>query len=1030
MAAVKVNPRDLSQWGKTGKKSYEIWACRPPLGTKVHNVLRKEDYVTNQSQPFVLSGTCGEQWIASGSELAAGFTFANGEPINEQSVGRRCKGDLMDWVKIKSIPGQICNFALKLPSLQAEFRNFPVTTSRGEVMHANVPGIPHGDGDYLVCSMTPNGMPNLQDVWVVNGKVFPSTYSLQYLHVSDKAKAAANQSVPQPDSLIKEKVDDVETALKKQLTDSIDAAWAQLKREAANSHRNVAGIDMQYEVKGSKIEVFRGQPRKSSTYSAAELAAEKNACVPNNWNGKGQNATLVVFDIKFKTLYKGMGVRDTHIVWYYWLDMDELDRLMGVCLNVKGTNGRYVSNSPGSIERAVMSMLVSELEIGCERSKFSLEALVADIREASATAVKEGLASEVRVKLTNVVPTGASVSGMTSDNVRNRMLQHTSEIGKISETGLFVEYDYEGKKTVHKLWLVSIKSYGRSELILIDGMWNAFTLERSRIDDGKNTAISNLGIAITLGQLKTDEVRNETKKNIIKLSGNFLGRALVSSLAMSFLDKVKNVKEQADELGRHVTGAVEGSLTTFVSTLNNIAFTKDGNDKDSWEYREQCKNMTASKLEDEALVGLLGGLARSIGLLKKMKELGSSSDDGVVFITAAAILAGYHSKLFKAANKHGLDRATSEMRDEWYRILLVSYGKAAFTVSYSYEFSIGTGEIAYNGKIVDVKDIFPDAWLTEAGNVIAKINDTKLADGTVSIEEKKQICAKVVESELGRYMKEEFNRFMSSVVHDVKSVFISEGACTISSWVESLDRLLNYHQLGDIDMTNVTSDRASGGKRYIGRVNKSLDYSGDYDRTTAKTWNRLELTVNSDKAIVEATGLVEPAVFAFDSLGKVEIAPYRIVMTLCKKLGVTPAQLLIKSTSFWGEIARQIKGRTGYEVKVGRPEKLGTSWEIPCRLMKDDSGNVEKLVVRVETDVKTIRDFADVRLSSLTKSERSLKYSSIAHEIENDMMQMYTIGLGVGHENSIGMNMQKGVLFTEVFITMLIEEIMSLINGQ
>ena len=44
-------------------------------------------------------------------------------------------------------------------------------------MTANDPRTPfHGDGDVIMASMLPNGQPNMNDMWVVNGLVFKNTY--------------------------------------------------------------------------------------------------------------------------------------------------------------------------------------------------------------------------------------------------------------------------------------------------------------------------------------------------------------------------------------------------------------------------------------------------------------------------------------------------------------------------------------------------------------------------------------------------------------------------------------------------------------------------------------------------------------------------------------------------------------------------------------------------------------------------------------------------------------------------------------
>lgn len=198
-----IDIQNPANWRKTGKKSYEIWVCMPQFGTKVHNHLEKCDYVTNENTAFVLSGTQGEQWCISGEKLAKTYTFATGEPITLEALQRRSDASgLLDWTKVKTLSGQMTNYAFQLPYRDKSTHNFPVQTSWGSTLLANARGVQHGDGDYLVCSMLPDGSPNLQDVWVVNGLIFPATYNLRNFNVTPSAAALANMNVPKPVSLI------------------------------------------------------------------------------------------------------------------------------------------------------------------------------------------------------------------------------------------------------------------------------------------------------------------------------------------------------------------------------------------------------------------------------------------------------------------------------------------------------------------------------------------------------------------------------------------------------------------------------------------------------------------------------------------------------------------------------------------------------------------------------------------------------------------------------------------------------------
>jgi hypothetical protein len=51
-----------------------------------------------------------------------------------------------------------------------------VKTAWGDELHTNLPNAPHGSGDYLVCRINEKGEPDLSDIWVLNGLVFPEYY--------------------------------------------------------------------------------------------------------------------------------------------------------------------------------------------------------------------------------------------------------------------------------------------------------------------------------------------------------------------------------------------------------------------------------------------------------------------------------------------------------------------------------------------------------------------------------------------------------------------------------------------------------------------------------------------------------------------------------------------------------------------------------------------------------------------------------------------------------------------------------------
>ena len=61
-----------------------------------------------------------------------------------------------------------------------------VITAWGDELHTNLPNAPHDDGDYLVCRINENGEPDLSDIWILNGLVFPEYYDTD--HMTDEAE--------------------------------------------------------------------------------------------------------------------------------------------------------------------------------------------------------------------------------------------------------------------------------------------------------------------------------------------------------------------------------------------------------------------------------------------------------------------------------------------------------------------------------------------------------------------------------------------------------------------------------------------------------------------------------------------------------------------------------------------------------------------------------------------------------------------------------------------------------------------------
>lgn len=152
-------------WQPCTKVEYDIQVYVPAPGTKVHNFLEDSYYTTDDKKPYVLVGTVGEEWTVDAKKVMKAYTF-EGKPITEDILAKLSDGEKHT---IRAIAGAEKMFAVQTKE------QIDVTTSWGEVLKTNRPGIKHGTGDYLIC-YDKNGSPDLNDMWVINGEIFPNTY--------------------------------------------------------------------------------------------------------------------------------------------------------------------------------------------------------------------------------------------------------------------------------------------------------------------------------------------------------------------------------------------------------------------------------------------------------------------------------------------------------------------------------------------------------------------------------------------------------------------------------------------------------------------------------------------------------------------------------------------------------------------------------------------------------------------------------------------------------------------------------------
>ena len=164
-------------WFLTGKKAYTVQAMMVSEETSFHNDLEVVDYtVTDDGITVILKGSFGEMWASKLPKVISPYTKPDGSEISEIDFA-----DRDSYIDVISRAEPDSYFAMHVPL------NVSVTvkTAWGDVLHTNLPNAPHGDGDYLVCRVNENDEPDLSDVWILNGVVFPEYYDTN--HMSSKA---------------------------------------------------------------------------------------------------------------------------------------------------------------------------------------------------------------------------------------------------------------------------------------------------------------------------------------------------------------------------------------------------------------------------------------------------------------------------------------------------------------------------------------------------------------------------------------------------------------------------------------------------------------------------------------------------------------------------------------------------------------------------------------------------------------------------------------------------------------------------
>ena len=160
------------KWFLTGKREYTVQAMMVLKETSFHNELEVTDYTVNDDGfTVILKGAVGEMWTSKLPKVISTYTRPDGSALSEEDFAVRDK-----YIDILARPEPVAYYAMHVPLRIS----VTVKTAWGDVLHSNLPNAQHGQGDYLVCRANESGEPDLSDVWILNGAVFPKYYETDH----------------------------------------------------------------------------------------------------------------------------------------------------------------------------------------------------------------------------------------------------------------------------------------------------------------------------------------------------------------------------------------------------------------------------------------------------------------------------------------------------------------------------------------------------------------------------------------------------------------------------------------------------------------------------------------------------------------------------------------------------------------------------------------------------------------------------------------------------------------------------------
>ena len=161
------------KWFLTGKRAYTVKAMMVSKEASFHNELEVADYSVNDDGiTVILKGAVGEMWASKLPNVISTYTRPDGSALSEDDFAAKDR-----YIDILAMPEPDSYYAMYVPlSISVT-----VETEGGDVLHSNLPGTPHGNGDYIVCRANENGEPDFSDIWILNGVVFSKYYETDHI---------------------------------------------------------------------------------------------------------------------------------------------------------------------------------------------------------------------------------------------------------------------------------------------------------------------------------------------------------------------------------------------------------------------------------------------------------------------------------------------------------------------------------------------------------------------------------------------------------------------------------------------------------------------------------------------------------------------------------------------------------------------------------------------------------------------------------------------------------------------------------